>query len=207
MNINEIFYSLQGEGHNVGLPTVFVRTASCNLRCSYCDTTYAYTEGETMEPPEVVEAVQQWRCHRTCITGGEPLLQEELPELIDTLLAESYDIEVETNGSRDIGWLTRRDVTVSIDIKCPSSGMQAEMRMDNLSLLQPRDQLKFVIGTREDYDYAREVITRYSPDCQVVMQPVWGSTVPLADWIIQDEIDVRLSIQLHKILWGDRRGV
>ncbi len=207
MQITELFFSLQGEGKNAGLPTVFVRTTGCNLRCSYCDTAYAYSEGTEMDVPEVIETMQRWRCRRACITGGEPLLQEDMPGLTDALLADGYAIEVETNGSQGVAWLTRRDVTVSLDIKCPSSGMQDEMRMDNLAVLRPRDQLKFVIGTREDYDHACSVIERYAPACQVVMQPVWQSHVELADWIVQDEIDVRLSLQLHKILWGDRKGV
>ncbi|MFO8132538.1 MAG: radical SAM protein [Thermoplasmatota archaeon] len=207
MQITELFFSLQGEGKNTGLPTIFVRTTGCNLRCSYCDTTYAYQGGEHMETPAVIDAMRRWRCRRACITGGEPLLQEELPGLVDGLLADGYAIEVETNGSQDIAWLTRRPVTISMDIKCPSSGMHAEMRMENLAALRPRDQLKFVIGSREDYDYARSIVREYEPSCPVVMQPVWKSNVALADWIVQDEIDVRLCLQLHKILWGDRKGI
>jgi 7-carboxy-7-deazaguanine synthase len=206
MQINEIFFSLQGEGQNVGLPTIFVRTTGCNLRCRYCDTTYAYHEGDEMTPADVVAAIQQWRCPRICITGGEPLQQEDLPELVDVLLAHGYAVEVETNGSRDIEWLTSLDISVSMDAKCPSSGMDHAMHLDNLALLRPRDQLKFVIGSREDYDYARDVLERYAPECRVVMQPVWKSDIALADWIVRDEIDVRFSMQLHKILWGDRKG-
>ncbi len=207
MQINEIFFSLQGEGQNVGLPTIFVRTAGCNLRCRYCDTTYAYHEGDEMTPAGVVAAIQRWSCPRICITGGEPLQQDGLLELVDVLLAHGYAVEVETNGSRDISWLTTKEVSVSMDIKCPSSGMHTEMEMDNLALLRSRDQLKFVIGTREDYDYARDVLERYAPECRVVMQPVWGSSIALADWILRDEIDVRFSLQLHKILWGNRKGI
>lgn len=207
MQINEIFYSLQGEGKNVGLPTIFVRTAGCNLRCSYCDTTYAYGQGEPMQVPKIIEVMRRWSCWRVCITGGEPLLQEELPQLVDALLADGYGVEVETNGSRDVAWLIGRDVTVSLDVKCPSSGMSKEMCRDNIGLLRPRDQLKFVIGTEEDYRYARDILDRYAPGCEVVMQPVWESGVALADWIVRDEIEVRLSVQLHKILWGSRRGV
>jgi len=207
MRITELFFSLQGEGKNAGLPTIFVRTTGCNLRCSYCDTTYAYEDGESMEIPDIVAAMHQWSCHRVCLTGGEPLLQEELAELVDVLLTKGYTVEVETNGSQDISWLTKKAISASMDIKCPSSGMHMEMNMDNIGLLRPRDQLKFVIGTREDYDYARGIINRYTPRGQVVMQPVWKSEVALADWIIREEIDVRLSIQLHKILWGDRKGL
>ena len=207
MQITELFFSLQGEGKNVGLPTIFVRTTGCNLCCSYCDTTYAYEDGKYMDIPDIITVIQQWSCHRVCITGGEPLLQEELPELVEALLAESYAIEVETNGSQDIVWLTENDVSLSMDIKCPSSSMQTEMNMDNIGRLRPQDQLKFIIDNQEDYDYALSIINRYTPRCEVVMQPVWGSNVPLADWIIRDEIDVRFSMQLHKIMWGDRKGL
>ena len=207
MKINEIFFSIEGEGKNAGLPTIFIRTTGCNLRCSYCDTKYAYFEGKEMELAQILKKVKKWKCKRVCITGGEPLLQNDLLSLIDILLSEKYEIKIETNGSIDISGLIIKDIIISLDIKCPSSGMHKEMIMENISFLRPCDELKFIIGNREDYEYAKGIIKKYSPKCEVVFQPVWGKAKKLADWILNDEIDARLSLQIHKILWGDRKGI
>jgi len=209
MKINEIFHSIQGEGKNIGLPTIFVRTTGCNLRCTYCDTTYAYYEGEEMNLHDIIEKIKRWNCRRICLTGGEPLLQEEMPEFVDMLVQYKYDINIETNGSMDISDIVKKDVVISMDMKCPSSGMHDKMREENIGLLRKRDELKFVLGNREDYKYAVDTIKKHEPVCSIVMQPSWGKldAAKLAEWILDDGIDVRLSFQLHKILWGDRKGI
>ncbi len=209
MKINEIFYSIQGEGRNAGLPTIFVRTTGCNLRCSYCDTTYAYYEGEEMHLHDIIEKIKKWKCKRVCLTGGEPLIQEEMPDFVDMLIRDGYEINIETNGSIDVSDMAKRDVMISMDMKCPSSTMHERMRYENISVLRSRDELKFVIGDEEDYAYAADIIKKYNPICEVVMQPIWGKMDgrKLAGWILRDEIDARLSLQIHKILWGNRKGV
>ena len=209
MKINEIFHSIQGEGKNVGLPTIFVRTTGCNLRCRYCDTTYAYYEGEEMELQDIMKEIRKWDCKRICLTGGEPLLQEEMTEFADMLISGGYTINIETNGSIDISDMTERDITVSMDIKCPSSEMDDRMRMENIGLMRERDELKFVIGGRNDYEYATDIIKKYKPVCSIAMQPAWDEmdARKLAEWMLGDSIDARLSFQLHKILWGNRKGI
>ena len=209
MKINEIFHSIQGEGKNVGLPTIFVRTTGCNLRCRYCDTTYAYYKGEEMGLQDIMKEIRKWDCKRICLTGGEPLLQEEMTEFADMLISGGYTINIETNGSIDISDMTERDITVSMDIKCPSSEMDDRMRMENIGLMRERDELKFVIGGRNDYEYATDIIKKYKPVCSIAMQPAWGEmdARKLAEWMLGDSIDARLSFQLHKILWGNRKGI
>ena len=205
--MNEIFYSIQGEGADAGLPTIFIRLAGCNLRCSYCDTKYAFYGGKEMSIEEIMTEIKKWRCKRVCITGGEPLLQEGIYELVDILLRNDYEVSVETNGSISIEKLIDKNVIIKMDIKLPSSRMHEKMRMENIGLLRNKDELKFVIGNKKDYEYAKEILQEYKPYCQVIMQPVWKKidTTKLAEWILKDGIDVRLSIQLHKILWGEER--
>jgi 7-carboxy-7-deazaguanine synthase len=206
IKINEIFYSLQGEGSDAGLPTIFIRFTGCNLRCNYCDTRYAFYEGKYMTIDEIMESVKKWSCKRVCITGGEPLLQKNVYALIDELLREGYEVSIETNGSISIMKLSKMNVKIKMDIKLPSSGMHDKMLFGNISLLRGSDELKFIIWNKQDYEYAKDIIARYKPRCQIIMQPVWGSKIKLADWILKDEIDARFSIQLHKILWGNERG-
>ncbi len=206
IKINEIFYSLQGEGSDAGLPTIFIRFTGCNLRCNYCDTRYAFYEGKYMTIDEIMESVKKWSCKRVCITGGEPLLQKNVYALIDELLREGYEVSIETNGSISIMKLSKMNVKIKMDIKLPSSGMHDKMLFGNISLLRGSDELKFIIWNKQDYEYAKDIIARYKPRCQIIMQPVWGSKIKLADWILKDEIDARFSIQLHKIIWGDERG-
>ena len=206
IKINEIFYSLQGEGIDAGLPTIFIRLTGCNLRCNYCDTRYAFYEGKYMAIDEIMESIKKWNSRRVCITGGEPLLQKNVYGLIEKLLEKGYEISVETNGSISIMKLSKMDVKIKMDIKLPSSGMHDKMLFGNISLLRGSDELKFIIWNKQDYEYAKDIIARYKPRCQIIMQPVWGSKIKLADWILKDEIDARFSIQLHKILWGDERG-
>lgn len=204
MKIAELFYSLQGEGCLSGRPTVFIRTTGCNLRCRYCDTAYAYEGGTPMTPDEILRALAQYPCRTCCVTGGEPLLQPDLETLVSALVLNRYKVSIETNGSRPIKAFIEDDaVMVSLDIKCPSSGMQQYNDYDNLALLRDQDQLKFIVGDRVDYDFAKEVLRRHRPCGIVFLQPVWGTDpAKLAGWILDDALEVRLGIQLHKYLWG-----
>lgn len=209
MKINEIFYSIQGEGKWMGLPNIFIRTTGCNLRCSFCDTTYAYEEGEEMSMETIVNDIQKYPCNYVCITGGEPLIQDETVQLIDTLLQEGYVICLETNGSMDIQNLVRKKaLLISLDIKCPSSTMHKKMNFYNISQITSGDQLKFIIQDRIDYEYAKKIIQKYKPRGTIFFQPVWGANLKeLASWVLNDGLDVRIGLQMHKIIWGDRKGV
>ena len=209
MKINEIFFSLQGEGLLVGTPSIFIRSTGCNLRCSYCDTIYAYTKGIEMTIPQIVETVQGYPATHICITGGEPLMQRETVPLVDSLLKKKYFVSLETNGSRSIKKLAgKKAFIVSLDIKCPSSGSHEQMDMDNIRLLTKKDQLKFIIKNRADYQFAKRILETYHPDCTVFFQPVWGTDPKkLASWILHDGLLVRFSLQLHKVIWGSKKGV
>jgi 7-carboxy-7-deazaguanine synthase len=210
--VNEIFYSIQGESSYSGCPCVFVRLTGCNLRCSYCDTQYAYEDGESLEVPEILERVKAHRCHLVEVTGGEPLIQEETPLLVSRLLQEGFTVLLETNGSLDIGRVDPRCVRV-VDIKCPSSGQMDCNDLRNLDRLSDRDELKFVIGARDDYEYAKHVLGRMRYPIgagRVNFSPVFGGLDSriLAAWILEDHLEVRLNLQLHKIIWGsEQRGV
>jgi 7-carboxy-7-deazaguanine synthase len=209
MKINEIFYSIQGEGKWMGLPNIFIRTTGCNLRCSFCDTTYAYETGEEMSIEEIINRIRKHPCNYVCITGGEPLLQEAIVQLIDVLLEKKYVICLETNGSIDIENLVgKKSLLISLDIKCPSSAMHEKMNFNNVSLLTCNDQLKFIIQNREDYEYAKKITKKYKPQSAIFFQPVWGINLKeLSSWVLNDGLDVRIGLQLHKIIWGDRKGV
>jgi len=209
MNVNEIFFSIQGEGTAVGTPTIFIRTSGCNLRCSFCDTKYAYIKGKEMNIGEIISKIKKIPCKVVCITGGEPLLQNDIMMLIDTLLVKGYILSIETNGSIPINKLAKKkSVVISLDIKCPSSRMQQQMDLNNISLLSKKDQLKFIIKNKKDYDYAKEIVQHYTPACTVFFQPVWGTNVErLVSWILEDGLHVRLGIQLHKLIWGEKKGV
>lgn len=208
MKVSELFYSLQGEGRTSGLPTIFVRTTGCNLRCTYCDTTYAYEKGKTMTSDEILHSIAQYPSRTVCITGGEPLLQPDIDSLISLLLQNRYHVSIETNGSRPIRpYIDDDNIMVSLDIKCPSSKMQQTMELANLKYLRPIDQVKFVIGDRVDYDYASQILCNHPTKAVVFFQPVWGTdTAKLAGWILEDGLGVRLGIQLHKYLWGTQRN-
>jgi len=209
MKINEIFYSIQGEGKWSGLPNIFIRTTGCNLRCSFCDTKYAYDNGKEMSLDEIINSIKKYRCEYICITGGEPLLQNEILDLINILLKKNYKICLETNGSIKIKNITgKKSLMISLDIKCPSSVMHEKMCLENLSLLKKDDQVKFVIENKKDYNYAKEILCKYKPVCTVFFQPVWGSDPKhLSDWILKDGLNAKLGLQIHKIIWGDKKGV
>ena len=209
MKIYEIFYSIQGEGKWMGLPNIFIRTTGCNLRCTYCDTQYAYHGGEELSIDAIVEKVRSYSCRHICITGGEPLLQDESLALIDALMKEEYWICLETNGSKCIKQIVgKKGIMISLDIKCPSSMMHQQMDMSNISYLTVDDQLKFVVKTKQDYEYAKAVVSEYAPQCAVFFQAVWGSDFQkLASWILKDGLQVRMGVQLQKIIWGEKQGV
>ncbi|MBW2576422.1 MAG: radical SAM protein [Deltaproteobacteria bacterium] len=210
--VNEIFYSIQGESTHSGRPCIFVRLTGCNLRCSYCDTRYAYEEGVKMELTEIVSRIADYKCPLVEITGGEPLLQSNTPILISKLLENGYEVLMETNGSLDISSVDGRCIKI-VDIKCPTSGESDKNDMENLKRLGPKDQVKFVIGNRMDYEYAKETIDSTCPDFpkeQILFSPVSEGIAPsrLAEWILEDNLNVRLHLQLHKIIWPDsERGV
>ncbi|MGM0405766.1 MAG: 7-carboxy-7-deazaguanine synthase QueE [Thermoplasmatota archaeon] len=207
MKITEIFYSLQGEGTQIGLPTVFIRTAGCNLRCEWCDTKYAREGGKEYTTQEILAEISNYPVKRVCITGGEPLMQDDLLDLIDKLI-QTYVISLETNGSLDIKTISKKDVHISMDYKTPSSGMCEEMRDENIDFLKTTDVLKFVITDKDDYDFAKETIKKLNPPSEIVFQPVHGIQLKdLAEWVIEDSIDVRVLPQLHKLIWGDKKGV
>jgi 7-carboxy-7-deazaguanine synthase len=209
MKIHEIFYSIQGEGTWTGIPNIFLRTTGCNLRCSFCDTTDAYEQGKEMNIREILNEIKKFPCPFICITGGEPLLQKDIMKLINNLLQKRYKVSIETNGSIDIKRLARKKtVMISLDIKCPSSGMQQQMDLNNLLLLSKKDQLKFIIKNKEDYVYAKGILKKYNPSCTVFFQPVWGTSLKkLSSWILADGLQVQLGVQLHKIIWGEKKGV
>ncbi len=205
MKINEIFYSLQGEGKWSGLPNIFIRTSGCNLRCSYCDTKYAYEKGEQKKSNEIINYIKKYPCKKICITGGEPLLQNNIEKLIRKLEEKNYHIIIETNGSKNIKKISGfENLTISLDIKCPSSNMAEKMNFKNLKFLRKKDQLKFVIKNKNDYNYAKEILDKYNIKCSIYFQPVWKTNVKkIAEWILTDGLNVRLGLQLHKFIWKE----
>ena len=207
--INEIFYSIQGESLYNGLPCVFVRLTGCNLRCSYCDTRYAYEEGREMELAEILQKVAAYRCPLIEITGGEPLLQDDTPLLISKLLEKGYEVMMETNGTFDISIIDKRCIKI-VDIKCPASGESDKNDLENLKRLNQKDQVKFVIGSREDYEYAKNItklIPPELPEKNILFSPVFGkiACAEFAKWILEDNLNIRLHLQLHKIIWPDEQ--
>lgn len=209
LRISEIFLSLQGEADAAGWPTVFVRLTGCPLRCHYCDTSYAFTGGEWMSIDAIVKTVADFNTHHVCVTGGEPLAQKGCLELLARLCDAGYSVSLETSGALDI---SRVDTRVSrvMDIKTPVSGEAARNRYENIAHLTPHDQVKLVIGDRNDYEWAKAIVEKYqlSERCAVLFSPCFGKIEPrqLAEWILEDRLPVRFQMQLHKILWGDEPG-
>jgi len=211
LRVTEIFASIQGETSYVGLPFAFVRLTGCNLRCRYCDTTYAYDSGEEFPLEEVVSMVEAFGIPRVTVTGGEPLLQPEAPTLVTALLDRGHTVLVETNGTVPLSTLDPRAVKV-MDVKCPGSGEERKMLWDNFSALTPRDEVKLVIASEEDYRYAREILAKYCVKAPftVLLSPAFGFLPPekLAGWMVGDALDARFQLQIHKLVWGpDARGV
>lgn len=211
MKVCEIFASIQGESTHAGTPCIFIRLTGCNLRCSYCDTTYAYTEGTELSEEEIIRVVAGLGLKTVEITGGEPLLHEGVRHLVKSLLDIGYAVLIETNGSRDIGKIDKRAVII-LDIKTPGSGMSDEMKISNLDRLKRADEVKFVITSREDYEWSKEFIRAHSlaGKCVVLFSPVSGmlDLRDLSRWIVEDRLEVRLNLQVHKYIFGpDCRGV
>jgi 7-carboxy-7-deazaguanine synthase len=209
--VNEIFYSIQGESTHAGRPCVFVRLTYCNLRCTYCDTAYAFEEGIEMDINEVVRKVESFNCNFVEVTGGEPLFQENVHPLLKILCDKGYEVLLETGGSLNIGNVDKR-VRRILDFKCPSSGMEKKNLWENVNRLKIYDEVKFVIGDRIDYEWAKDKIVEYGlmDKCTVLMSPVFDAIAPkvVAAWILEDKINVRFQIQMQKYIWKpDARGV
>ena len=210
LRITEIFYSLQGEARTVGLPTVFVRLTGCPLRCSYCDTAYAFSGGEIQTLDRILEQVASYRPRHVCVTGGEPLAQPNCLPLLSALCDAGYQVSLETSGALDISAADTR-VSRVVDLKTPGSGEVGRNRYENMAQLTPNDQIKFVVCSREDYEWAVSKIIEYRLDqrvSEVLMSPSHHQLEPrtLAEWIIADNLPVRLQLQLHKYLWNDEPG-
>ena len=209
LKISEIFFSLQGEATRVGLPTVFVRLTGCPLRCVWCDTTHAFSGGQRMTLDAILREVGQYAVRQVCVTGGEPLAQTHCLTLLALLCDAGYEVSLETSGALDISAVDPR-VSRIVDLKAPGSGEEAKHHWQNLALLTPYDELKFVLADRADYEWAREIITtrQLSGRCPLLFSAVQGSLEPrqLAEWIIADRLPVRFQMQLHKLLWGNQPG-
>lgn len=209
--VNELFVSIQGESSRVGLPCVFVRLTGCPLRCRWCDTTYAYDEGRTMSLEEILMRVASFGVELVEVTGGEPLMQEQTPELLRQLCDSGHQVMLETSGALELAPVDLR-VRVVMDIKCPGSGMAERMHWPNLELLKADDEVKFVLADRQDYEYARQVMERHdlARRCRVLLSVVHGALKPreVVQWMLADRLPARFQLQLHKYIWPpDQRGV
>lgn len=209
LRITEIFLSIQGESRSVGLPTVFIRLTGCPLRCGYCDTAYAFQGGSLMSMDAILQQVAEYQVKRVLVTGGEPLAQAGCLVLMTQLCDQGYEVSIETSGALDISKIDPRVVKV-MDIKTPGSGEVLRNRYENIEYLLPQDQVKFVLCHREDYDWAKTILTQYAllSICEVLFSPSYEELSPrlIADWILEDRLPLRLQIQLHKYLWGDVQG-
>jgi 7-carboxy-7-deazaguanine synthase len=209
LRINEIFHSLQGEADAVGYPTVFIRLTGCPLRCSYCDTEYAFHAGDWRDFDSILDEVRSFGARHVCVTGGEPLAQPNCIGLLKKLCDAGFDVSLETSGAMDVAAVDPR-VSRVIDVKTPDSNESARNRIANFAELTDRDQLKFVIGSRADYEWSKAFIAehRLSPGARILFSPSYQQLSPttLAEWILEDHLPVRFQLQLHKILWGDVPG-
>lgn len=209
LRINEIFHSLQGEADCVGFPTVFVRLTGCPLRCQYCDTEYAFHSGNWYEHSAILDKVRSFGAQYVCVTGGEPLAQPSCLKLLEELCDAGFKVSLETSGAIDVTAVDPR-VSRVIDVKTPGSKEAARNRIENFALLTASDQLKFVICSREDYDWSRAFMRKHAlaERCRILFSPSYNELSPtvLADWILEDRLPVRFQLQLHKILWGDIPG-
>jgi 7-carboxy-7-deazaguanine synthase len=211
IKVNEIFYSIQGESSQAGRSCVFVRLTFCNLRCSYCDTEYAFYEGSDMKIEDIMKEIEKYKCNLVEITGGEPLMQEEVHILMKELCDKDYMVMLETGGSLPIDSIDKR-VKIIMDIKTPSSEMEKKNLYDNIKSIKRFDEVKFVIGNRDDYEWTKKIISEYKlmDKATVLMSPVFNEiqNIDLATWILEDKLDVRFQLQLHKYIWHpETRGV
>lgn len=209
LRLTEIFFSLQGEASRVGLPTVFVRLTGCPLRCTWCDTTYSFTGGEPATIESILAEVAKYPARQVCVTGGEPLAQKECLPLLSALCDAGYDVSLETSGALDIAAVDPR-VSRIMDLKAPDSAESARNRWENLTHLNSRDEIKIVIASRADYEWARDALRQHRLDslCPVLLSPAQGlvEAAGLAGWILEDGLNVRFQMQLHKLLWGNMKG-
>lgn len=209
LRITEIFFSLQGETSRIGLPTVFIRLTGCPLRCTYCDTAYAFTGGKSQTLAEIIKQVAKYSTRYVTVTGGEPLAQKNCLPLLIALCDAGYQVSLETSGALDIGAVDERVMRV-MDIKTPASGEVDKNRWENLALLTPQDEIKFVLCDENDYHWALQILAQHhlADICPVLFSPAQGelSATQLADWILRDALPVRFQLQLHKILWNNEAG-
>ena len=211
LKINEIYYSVQGESTHAGRPCIFIRLTYCNLRCSYCDTEYAFYDGKDMEITDIMSEIKQWNCNLVEVTGGEPLFQEECIDLLNELVNCNYEVMLETGGSLSISNVPKKVIKI-VDFKCPSSGMVKKNLWSIVNDLQAHDEVKFVIGNREDFDWAKDRITEYSLDktCTLLFSPTFGEIDPqqIVEWILAENLPVRMQLQMHKMIWSpEEKGV
>lgn len=204
LKVNEIYFSIQGESSKAGLPTVFVRLTYCNLRCSYCDTEYAFYNGNEMPINAIIQEVKKYNCNLVEITGGEPLVQKESLDLMKRLCDEGFEVMLETGGSLPIIEIDKR-VMIIMDLKCPSSRMMKKNLYENLNFIKHTDEIKFVIGSREDYEWMKEILLKYNltDKCTILVSVVFGVLEPvkLVGWILEDNLKVRYQLQMHKFIW------
>lgn len=210
LKIFEIFYSLQGESSRVGLPTIFIRLSGCPMRCHYCDTAYAFQGGSMMTIDEIMEAIKKYHTHYVTVTGGEPLAQKEVLNLLKVLADQNFKVSLETGGGLSIKEVDPR-IKIILDIKTPESGEEKKNYWENLNFIHLKDEIKFVLCSREDYDWAKKIINQYKllEKCDVLFSPVYQklNNTDLGNWILEDQLPVRMQIQLHKLLWGEKPGV
>ena len=211
LKINEIFYSIQGESSYAGLPCIFIRLTYCNLRCSYCDTEYAFYDGKDMEIKSILFKIKKYPANLVMVTGGEPLIQDDCINLMNNLLNENYSVMLETSGSLNLNKVPKKVIKI-VDFKCPSSDMMDKNDWAIISDIDSKDEIKFVIGNKEDYDWAKDMIDKYNLHkiCPILFSPVYNQIdiKVLSDWILEDGLNVRFQIQLHKHIWGpDASGV
>ena len=211
LKINEIYYSVQGESTHAGRPCVFIRLTYCNLRCTYCDSEYAFYEGKDMEITHIMNEIKQWDCNLVEVTGGEPLFQDKCINLLNELVNSNYEVMLETGGSLSISDVPKKVIKI-VDFKCPSSAMEKKNLWSIVNDLQPHDEVKFVIGNREDFDWAKDRITEYSLDkiCTLLFSPTFEKIDPqlMVEWILAENLPVRMQMQMHKMVWSpDKQGV
>ena len=211
LKVNEIFYSIQGESSMAGKPCVFIRLTFCNLRCTYCDTEYAFYEGKEMSFEEILKEIEKYECNLVEITGGEPLVQEKVLDLMKELCEREYMVMLETGGSLPIENVDKR-VKIIMDLKTPTSGMEKKNLFENLTHIKKFDEIKFVIGNKSDYEWSKDMILKYNltDKATVLMSPVFNeiNNIELASWILEDRLKVRFQLQMHKYIWSpETRGV